>query len=420
MNTKSPNIKIALIHLLSKKRQTIVAMLGVTFGIAMFIFQAGLMSGFQTVFIDQTINTTANIRIYNEPDNNRKSILASNGKKENEWIVVRNQKVKDEQTKIKNGYQIIKQLEKHPDIAGISPFLGSQTIFRLGIAQTSGRVSGVNIEKENLLFNLAENTVEGNILSLQNTPNGIILGIGLAELLGAKLGDNINVISPKGVELLLKVVGIHRSGIVEVDKVRAFVNLRSAQQLLQVDGSYITDINIKLRDINKAVPLSKELAFKYGYTAQNWIDANSNIFGVFKIQNMVTALVIGSILIVSGFGIFNILMMIIYEKMQDIAILKAIGYRDKDIRTIFLTESLIIGFFGGIIGLLLGFALQEIVGSIKMNIKGFVAMEHMQFNQSPYFYAFAFVFGMIVTAVAGYIPARKASKIDPVDIIRSK
>lgn len=420
MNTKSPNIKIALIHLLSKKRQTIVAMLGVTFGIAMFIFQAGLMSGFQTVFIDQTINTTANIRIYNEPDNNRKSILASNGKKENEWIVVRNQKVKDEQTKIKNGYQIIKQLEKHPDIAGISPFLGSQTIFRLGIAQTSGRVSGVNIEKENLLFNLAENTVEGNILSLQNTPNGIILGIGLAELLGAKLGDNINVISPKGVELLLKVVGIHRSGIVEVDKVRAFVNLRSAQQLLQVDGSYITDINIKLRDINKAVPLSKELAFKYGYTAQNWIDANANIFGVFKIQNMVTALVIGSILIVSGFGIFNILMMIIYEKMQDIAILKAIGYRDKDIRTIFLTESLIIGFFGGIIGLLLGFALQEIVGSIKMNIKGFVAMEHMQFNQSPYFYAFAFVFGMIVTAVAGYIPARKASKIDPVDIIRSK
>lgn len=420
MNTKSPNIKIALIHLLSKKRQTIVAMLGVTFGIAMFIFQAGLMSGFQSVFINQTINTTANIRIYNEPDNNRKSILANQGKKENEWIVVRNQKVKDDQTKIKNGYQIIKLLEKHQDIAGISPFLGSQTIFRLGIAQTSGRVSGVNIEKENLLFNLSENTVEGNILSLQNTPNGIILGIGLAELLGAKLGDNINVISPKGVELLLKVVGIHRSGIVEVDKVRAFVNLRSAQQLLQVDGSYITDINIKLRDINKAVPLSNELGYKYGYKAQNWIDANANIFGVFKIQNMVTALVISSILIVSGFGIFNILMMIIYEKMQDIAILKAIGYKDKDIRTIFLTESLIIGFFGGILGLLLGFTLQEIVGSIKMNIKGFVAMEHMQFNQSPYFFAFAFVFGMVVTAVAGYIPARKASKIDPVDIIRSK
>ncbi|MBL7895698.1 MAG: ABC transporter permease [Bacteroidia bacterium] len=420
MKAKSPNIKIALIHLLSKKRQTIVAMLGVTFGIAIFIFQAGLMSGFQTVFIEQSINTTANIRIYNEPDNKRKSVLQNAGEKDNEWIVVRNQKVKDEQTNIKNGYQIIKQLEKHPEIAGVSPFLGTQTIFRLGIAQTSGRVSGVDIEKENLLFALQDNMAEGNILSLENTPNGLILGIGLAELLGAKVGDNITVVSPKGVELILKVVGIHRSGIVEVDKTRAFVNLRSAQQLLQVDGSYLTDINIKLKNIDKAEELSREFTARYGYTAQNWKDANANVFGLFKIQNMITGLVISSILVVSGFGIFNILMMIIYEKMQDIAILKAIGYKDRDIKTIFLSESLIIGFFGGILGLILGFTLQEIVGSIRMNMKGFVAMEHLQFNQSPYFFAFAFVFGMVVTAIAGYIPARKASKIDPVDIIRSK
>ncbi len=141
MASKSPNIKIALIHLLSKKRQTIVAMLGVTFGIAMFIFQAGLMSGFQTFFIEQSINTTANIRIYNEPKNNRKSIIENSGNNEKDWVVVRNQKVKEEQPKIKNGYQIMRQLEKHSDIAGISPFLGSQVIFRLGISQTAGRVA---------------------------------------------------------------------------------------------------------------------------------------------------------------------------------------------------------------------------------------------------------------------------------------
>jgi len=420
MASKSPNIKIALIHLLSKKRQTIVAMLGVTFGIAMFIFQAGLMSGFQTFFIEQSINTTANIRIYNEPKNNRKSIIENTGNNEKDWVVVRNQKVKEEQPKIKNGYQIMRQLEKHSDIAGISPFLGSQVIFRLGISQTAGRVAGVDIEKENSLFSLSDNTVEGDILSLENTPNGLILGIGLAELLGAKMGDNITVVSPKGVEIQLKVVGIHRSGIVDVDKSRGFVNLRSAQQLMQVDGSYITDINIKLKNIDKAEVLAKEFTSRYGYTAQNWKDANANIFGIFKIQNMITGLVISSILVVSGFGIFNILMMIIFEKMQDIAILKAIGYKDRDIKTIFLSESLIIGFFGGILGLLLGFTLQELVASIRMNMKGFVAMEHLQFNQSPYFFAFAFVFGMVVTAVAGYMPARKASRIDPVEIIRSK
>ena len=135
---------------------------------------------------------------------------------------------------------------------------------------------------------------------------------------------------------------------------------------------------------------------------------------------MITYLIIASILIVSGFGIFNILMMIIYEKMQDIAILKAIGYRDRDIRVIFLTESLIIGFVGGLLGLLLGFTMQTIVGNIRMDVKGFVSMEYLKFNQSPAFYAFAFIFGLIVTAISGYIPARKASQVDPIEIIRGK
>jgi lipoprotein-releasing system permease protein len=415
-----PNIRIALTHLLAKKRQTLVAMLGVTFGIAIFIFQAGLMSGFQTTFIDQTVNTTANIRLFNEAEKNRKGILQTNDTCKKNWHVVRNQKPKDEQPKIKNGLQILESLEKNPEVVGVSPFLGSQAIFKLGIATVAGRVSGVNIEKENLLFDLAKNTRQGNIFNLQTVPNGIILGDGLAELLGAGMNDNVSVISPKGVELEMKVVGIHRSGLTEADKSRAYINIRNAQKLLLVDGSYITDINIKLKDINKAEELAKEFSAKYGFTAQDWKSANANIFGVFKIQNMVTYLIIASILIVSGFGIFNILMMIIYEKMQDIAILKAIGYKDRDIRVIFLTESLIIGFIGGIIGLGMGWLMQTIVGSIRMNVKGFISTEYLQFNSSPLFFAFAFAFGLIVTAVAGYIPARKASKVDPIEIIRGK
>ncbi|MCX6296346.1 MAG: hypothetical protein NTX97_09810 [Bacteroidetes bacterium] len=103
---KNPLLKIALTHLFSKKRQTIVAMLGVTFGIAIFIFQAGLMSGFQAFFIEETVNTTANIRIYNEAAKNRPSILDEINTKKDHWNIVQNQKPKDEQTKIKNGYQI--------------------------------------------------------------------------------------------------------------------------------------------------------------------------------------------------------------------------------------------------------------------------------------------------------------------------
>lgn len=416
----SPIIKIALRHLFAKKRQTIVAMLGVMFGIAIFIFQAGLMSGFQSMFIEQTVNTTANIRIYNEANKNSPSIISRLDSLKGRWLNVRNQKPKDEQPKIRNGKKIIELLEKDKEIAGISPFLGSQSIFKLGVAQVSGRISGVDIVKENILFNVQKNNVEGNILKLQTISNGIILGQGLAELLGAKMNDDISIISPLGVQLEMKVVGINRSGITELDRTRAYINLRNAQKLLRVDGSYITDINIKLKDINQAEILARKYENKFGFKALDWKEANASIFGVFKIQNMVTYLVVASIMIVSGFGIFNILMMIIYEKMPDIAILKAVGYKDRDIVHIFLTESLLIGIVGGLLGLLVGFAMQQIAGSIKLNMKGFVSMQYLQFNSSPYFFAFAYFFALVVTAFAGYLPARKASKIDAIDIIRSK
>ena len=143
-----PNIRIALTHLKAKKRQTIVAMLGVTFGIAIFIFQAGLMSGFQSTFINQTVNTTANIRLYNEAEKDRPSIAGQVDSLRNNLIAVRNQKPKEELPRIKNGLQIIESLEHHPEVVGVSPFLGSQSIFKMGIATVAGRVSGVNIEKE--------------------------------------------------------------------------------------------------------------------------------------------------------------------------------------------------------------------------------------------------------------------------------
>lgn len=416
---KSPSFRIAITHLLSKKRQTIVAMLGVTFGIAIFIFQAGLMSGFQTTFIEQTVNTSANIRIYNDVQKERPALLEG-FRNDSSWKVVNNQKPKDEEPRIRNGKQIMELIEKHPDVAGVSPFIGSQAIFKLGLAQVSGRVSGVEIEKENTIFNVEQYMIEGDLRKLETTPNGIILGEGLAMKLGAKVGDIMTAVSPKGIALELKIVGIHRSGIVELDNSRAYINIRNAQKLLNVDGSYITDINIKLKNVKNAAKLAATFQDKFGYTSQDWETANANIFGIFKIQNMITYLIIASILIVSGFGIFNILMMIIYEKLPDIAILKATGFRDRDIRTIFLTESLVIGIIGGLLGLLLGFTLQEIIGSIKMDVRGFVAMEYLRFNQSPSFYVFAYFFGLIATALAGYIPARKASKVDAIDIIRSK
>lgn len=417
---QSPTFRIALTHLLGKRRQTLVAMLGVTFGIAVFIFQAGLIMGFQTTFIDRTINTTPNIRLYNEADKNRQSILREFDTAGNDWILVSNQKPKEVEPKIKNAGYIISDIARNPDVEGVSPFLGAQVIFRSGITQKAGHADGVNVRSEDKLFDMKQYMKEGDLIKLETMSNAIILGSGLADELGAKINDNITVVSQKGVSLSLKVVGIHESGLTEIDKVRAYVKISTAQKLLNTDANYITDINIKLRNIDKAEELAKQFQKKYNTKAEDWKAANANIFGIFKVQNMVTYLVIVSILIVSGFGIFNIQMMIIYEKMGDIAILKAIGYKDRDIKKIFLSESIVIGIIGGLFGLILGYVVSLIVESIPLNVNGFISVNHLTFNRDPILFVLAFAFGIIATSIAGYLPARKAAKVDPVGIIRGQ
>jgi lipoprotein-releasing system permease protein len=417
---RSPDLHIAFTHLVARKRQTLVAVLGVMFGIATFIFQAGLITGFQTTFIEKTINTSAHIQLFVEPDVNRKSILSGQYDPATTWTIVRNQQPKDEKLRLKNGYQIVEDLEKDPRILGVSPFLGTQVIFKLGNLQRGGFVNGVNIEKENQLFHIDQYLAYGKIEDMITKPNAILMGVGLMKFLGAQPGDEVMVTSGEGISMPMRIVATMETGIIEADNNKSYISIKQAQKLLGTDGQYITDINLKLKNIDEAETLAKAMQEKYQCTARDWKTANADRFSVFKIQNIVTYLVIASILIVSGFGIFNIQMMIIYEKLGDIAILKAIGYKDKDIRTIFLTEAIVIGIIGGILGLIVGWALSTILGQIPLDIRGFVTMKYLVFNNSIKFYVFAFLFGLAATAIAGYLPARKAANIDPIDIIRGK
>ncbi|PKD44464.1 ABC transporter permease [Rhodohalobacter barkolensis] len=414
-----PILKIVITHLTSRKRQTIVSMLGVTFGITVFIFQAGVITGLQDFFIEKTINSTAHIQIYQDKNQKSPPILRNAYSEDETWISVQNIKSKNELPKLKRGLQIVEILESYPEVTGVSPSLSTQAIFKIGVADVSGIINGVDIRKENRLFDLEQDMVSGSIIRLETVNNGIILGSGLAESLGAILNDNITVVSPGGVALQMKVVGILNTGLRELDDSRAYSSIRNAQKLMNVTGNYITNINIKLADVDQSSKLASEFQTRFGYTAEDWKVTNEGIFSVFRIQNIVTYLVIISILLVSGFGIFNILSMMIYEKMNDIAILKSIGYTDIDIRNIFLQEALIIGFIGGIFGLMIGFVLSWITSIIPTNIEGFVSSEYLNINFDPVFYLMAFVFGLVATGIAGYLPAKKASKIDPINIIRS-
>ena len=143
--------------------------------------------------------------------------------------------------------------------------------------------------------------------------------------------------------------------------------------------------------------------------ANGQLEAGSNL------RDIIAKAVSLTILLVAGFGIYNIMNMTVSQKIREIAILKAMGFSGGDITQIFLTEALVIGIIGGIVGMLFGYVVAAIVNSIPFKIGGLLTLP-MTYNSKDYI--LAFVFGLLTTFVAGYLPARKASKIDPVTIIR--
>jgi lipoprotein-releasing system permease protein len=260
----------------------------------------------------------------------------------------------------------------------------------------------------------------GNYIDLKNIPNSIILGKGAAEKMLANLGDVVQVTTSKGERMQLKVVGYFQSGIQEVDKVQSYASISTAQKLLGESNNYITDIQVKLKDITWAPKMAKEYGNLFDIEAVDIQTANSQFETGSSIRTLISYAVGITLLIVAGFGIYNILNMMIYEKMDSIAILKATGFSGNDVNRIFITIALSIGFFGGGMGLLLGFGLSNLIDNIPFNTASLPTIKTFPINYNPKFYLIGAIFSIVTTYLAGYFPSRKASKIDPVVIIRGK
>ena len=234
------------------------------------------------------------------------------------------------------------------------------------------------------------------------------------------IGDRVQVSPINGGIFSLKIVGFYQSGIADLDAIQSFANIKTVQRILGKANNYITDINVKLYDIEQAVALAKKIESQFNLTAIDIKAANAQFDTGTTIRNLITYAVSITLLIVAGFGIYNILNMLIYEKMNDIAILKATGFSGKDVQLIFMSQAMIIGFVGGVLGLLIGFGLASLIDTIPFQTEALPTVETYPINMNPLFFVIGFTFAMISTFLAGYLPSKKAKKIDPVKIIRGQ
>ena len=406
--------------LLARWKQTLVAAIGVTFGITMFITLLSFMSGLNDMLDGLILNRTPHIRLYNEIQASEQQPVDLYPAYKNHHNFVRSVKPKDELLQIHNSAPIIDALKKDSRVFGVAPKITAQVFYNVGSIDLTGVINGIDVEEENRLFFFSTYVTAGNYIDLKNTPNSIVLGKGAAEKMMAAIGDIIQVTTSKGERFQLKVVGYFQSGISDIDKVQSYANLNTTQKLLGESTGYITDIQVKLNDILQAPNMAKEYHDKFNIEAIDLQTANSQFETGSSVRTLISYAVGVTLLIVAGFGIYNILNMMIYEKMDSIAILKATGFSGSDVNKIFITIALSIGIFGGALGLLFGFGLSALIDQIPFNTASLPTVKTYPINYNPQFYMIGGIFSLVTTYMAGYFPSRKASKIDPVVIIRGK
>lgn len=412
--------EIAGALMLARWKQTLVAAIGVTFSIALFIALLGFMEGLNKMLDGLVLNRTPHIRLYNDilPSKLQPIDLSPEYKDHHNFI----SSVKPTNTReeIYNAQQIISKLNSDERVTGVAPKITAQVFYNLGNINLNGMINGIDTEQESKLFSFQDYVVGGNYQELKTISNSIILGKGAATTMMAKVGDIITVTSTQGEQFSLKVIGFFQSGIAEIDKVQSYTDLQTTRKILGESNNYISDIQIKLKDLNKAPSIAIEYENLFDLDAEDIQTANAQFETGSSVRSIISYAVGITLLIVSGFGIYNILNMLIYEKMDTIAILKATGFAGLDVKKIFISISLSIGVAGALAGILFGFLLSLMIDVIPFDAPSLPTMTTYPIEYGIQYYSIAAIFALTTTFIAGWLPAKKASKVDPVIIIRGK
>ena len=407
------NQKIVQVFLTARVKQLVAAVLSVMFGISMYVFMNSFMDGVNTFQTEITFSAMSHIKIYNELTGKPRQIITSN--KADELIFVSNAKNIRYTEGIKNIDEIKKRLKDINQITGIAAQLNQNVFIRNGVSKINANLSGIETQEENKIFGTAENVIQGNLYELDKRNDGVILGTGLAEIIGVNLKDNITIQTSDGVSKVFKVVGTFETGAASLDRSRALVNIDVARQLLNKNRSYATELMIDVDKYKNAIAIAKKIQPFTQYKVEPWQEGNAQMDSGELLRNIIALATSLTILIVAGFGIYNIMTMTVNEKIKEIAILNAMGFNSKDIIEIFLLQSIFIGFLGGIAGLIFGNIISRIIDNTPFQLG---ILDSLPMNYNPQDYALAFLFGLIITFIAGYLPALRASKLDPVDTLR--
>ncbi|MFL6537601.1 MAG: ABC transporter permease [Chthoniobacterales bacterium] len=402
----TPPLYIALRFVSHRKRSFLLSVSGVVFGVAIFICTQAQTEGFAQNFIRSTVGSTGALilrsRLQTEaaplpvkPKNARRSVGEG----------------------INDAAEIMRVSRQFSNVVACSPVLRGSVSARAAFQNATVDLFGIEPDSHLQTTNIADQLVEGTFDNFRNNPTSLIVGSRLAALLGVNVGDAVQLLSPSGEFWRFNVAAIARSGVGSVDLSRMYCHAKLAQRLLRKPFP-ATMIVYKLRDDDGAPALAQRFEQLFQHGAESWQEREQGNLQLFTTLRTSAAITVSLIILLAGFGIFNVLTMTVLAKMKEIAILRSMGYRRADIAAIFLWQGAMIAGVGATFGCVLGALMTWGVSKIPIEVRGLLYANHFLVAWNWRHYFVATVLALIAVFIASYVPARRAAQLPPVATLR--
>jgi lipoprotein-releasing system permease protein len=400
-------LQVALRYLLAKRRQvfisviSLVSTLGVTVGVMALVIALALMTGLQGELQARILGSSAHVFVYKPAG-------------------------------ITDYREETRKLSQVPGVIGAAPAVVAKAMIS-GLSNGFIEVKGIDAALESGVTDLGHAMVEGSLDGVRPATDadlaGIVLGVDLARDIGAKVGDTVRVLTPSGTlspmgvmprQRRLKVAGLFRMGLYQVDALSGFVDLETGMLLAGTDR--VDHIEAKIADIYAAQRIADQIAGDFGqdYVTQDWTDINQQLYSALLLEKIGMGIGIGLIVAVAALNIVASLILLVMEKTRDIAILKTMGASSKSITLIFLLQGTIIGVIGTIVGATAGALTANFLDRYRIITipSDIYQVSYLPFRLLPGDLAAVVIGAVVVCFLATLYPSRQAARLDPAQALR--
>lgn len=408
----SPNLSIAFRFLTARKRAMLMSLSCTILGVGLFIVTQATTTGFEEFFIKTVLGTDGAIRIEDKLQDTIVSMTAGRGSN----FEVSQRDARRYIEGVEEPRLVIDALRQFPAVSGISAVLRGNVQVRSSFKNESAQVFGVDLDQHVKVSDLARQITDGSLEAFRESPAAVIVGRVLADRLQLNVGDSFIIAS--GQEARRYHVGaIFETGVRDMDKTRIYLDLGEARSLLH-RATGVTFIQVNLHNPDRAPEEAAHMEEVIGYSVKPWQEREKTWLSVFYALRVSTSITVSVFTLIASLAMFNTLAMVVIEKTKDIAILRSMGYERRDVTQIFLWLAAVVLCIGTIGGSLFGAAVTFAVSRMPIQVSGIFATNRFLVAWSWVHYAEAIATAIVMVMIASVIPARRAARLEPGDIVR--